>query len=261
MKTFQIALQNPPIVAWIGIGQLRRFPLERYLLPDLWCIHLFGDPMTLHAGDDSFAIQRGDATLIAPATPIEFHFPSPDSHWHIYAHFRLADADLGEDAATIPAHQNLGNRFEPLGALLGLVTSTQPVPAARAQANLWSVLWDMARGDEKRLDPLVARAQALIEERMAQALTVAGLARELGVSHNHLTRSFRAQTGQTVVGFVRETRLLRARHLLRHSTLPIKAIAAQVGLGGIHSFGKALRRADGQGPRECRARSTADTTL
>lgn len=257
MQFFQIPLQNPPLVAWIGVGQLRQFPLERYLLPDLWCIHLFGDPITLRAGDESFAIKRGDATLIPPATPIEFLFPSPAPHWHIYAHFRLVEAKSGEHPATIPAHQALA-RFECACALLGEVTSAQPVPPARAQAHLWSVLWEMARPREKQPDPLVARAQAIIEERMAQALTVAGLARELGVSHNHLTRSFRAQTGQTVVGFVREARLSRARHLLRHSTLPVKAIAAQVGLGDIHSLGKALRRSEGQGPRAFRAGFASD---
>lgn len=260
MKTFTISLQNPPQVAWIGIGQLGKVALERYLLPDLWCIHLYRDPLHLRAGELEFAIQSGDATLIPPATPIEFRFEAPATHWHFYAHFRLTEGQNSEEKASIPAHQSIGAGFERLCQSLEAVMSAKQVPGARAQANLWSVLWEMTQGGEREsADMVVKRAQSLIEERLARALSVAELARELGVSHNHLTRRFRAQTGQTVVGFIREARLSRARHLLRHSTLPIKAIASQVGLGDFHSFGKALRRVDGLGPREVRARSGANT--
>lgn len=258
MHFFDIPLQNPPQVAWIGIGQLGKTALERYLLPDLWCIHLFRDPMILCAGELKWEIKSGDATLIPPATPIEFRFEAPTTHWHFYAHFRL-ESSQNQELTRIPAHQSLGERFERLCQALEAVMSAKHVPKPRAQAHLWSILWEMAQPDARDLtDPLVRRAQALIEERMAQPLGVAALARELGVSHNHLTRRFRAQTGQTAVGFIREARLSRARHLLRHSTLPIKAIASQVGLGGFHSFGKALRRADGHGPREIRARAVAN---
>jgi transcriptional regulator GlxA family with amidase domain len=78
------------------------------------------------------------------------------------------------------------------------------------------------------------------------------LARELDVSHNHLTRSFRAATGLAPVEFIRERRVNRAEELLRHTTLPIKAIAAQVGLGDFHSFNKVMRRAKGASPRRLR---------
>lgn len=261
MKLFEISLENAPEVAWISLGHMGQLPLQEYLLPDLWCIHLYRDPLTLRAGDELYEIRPGDATLIAPATPIGFHFVAPTTHWHFFAHFRLPDAASGGQNVQIPAHQALGERFAPLCASLEAVMEARHVPLARAQAHLWSVLWEMTRQNERDLaDPLIRRAQAIIEERMAQNLSVAALARELGVSHNHLTRRFRAQTGQTVVAFIREARLSRARHLLRHSTLPIKAIASQVGLGDFHSFGKALRRADGHGPREARARSMQNRT-
>jgi len=251
MKLFEISLENPPQVAWIGLGQMGNLPLQEYLLPDLWCIHLYRDPLVLRAGREVYEIKPGDATLIAPATPIGFHFAAPTTHWHFYAHFRLPNPASASQKVQIPAHQALGERFTPLCAALEAVMEAKHVPPARAQAQLWSVLWEMTQQNQRDLpDPLIRRAQSIIEERMAQNLSVAGLARELGVSHNHLTRRFRAQTGRTAVAFIREARLSRARHLLRHSTLPIKAIASQVGLGDFHSFGKALRRADGYGPRQ-----------
>ncbi|MBW3636928.1 MAG: AraC family transcriptional regulator [Armatimonadetes bacterium] len=248
MKFYDLPLEAPPEIHWVGTGQHGKLPFEQFLLPDLWCAHLFRDPMTLRVGNVAFAIETGHATIIPPATPIEFHFPQRGDFWHVFAHFRVAAGAT----TSIAAHQALGSRFETVYGMLEAVLNARGVPPARAQANVWSVLWELARSGEEARDPLVSRAQEIIEKRLSQPLSVAEMARELGVSHNHLTRRFKAQTGQTVVAFIREARLTRARHLLRHSTLPIKAIAAQVGLGDFHSFGKAMRRAHGHGPRQFR---------
>ena len=70
----------------------------------------------------------------------------------------------------------------------------------------------------------------MIELRLAETLSVKALADEVGISHNHLTRLFRAAVGDTVIGYIRQRRVQRARHLLEHTTLPIKTVAAQVGI-------------------------------
>jgi len=68
------------------------------------------------------------------------------------------------------------------------------------------------------------------------------IAAATGFSHNHLTRLFRAETGDTVVGYLRRRRLDRARHLLRETTMAIPAIAASVGIADLQAFNKACRR-------------------
>ena len=78
----------------------------------------------------------------------------------------------------------------------------------------------------------------MIELRLAGPISVAALASEVGLSHNHLTRLFHAHAGETVAGYIAQRRLLRARHLLLHSTLPVKSIAAQVGIPDLHLFNK-----------------------
>src|ERR671928_57638 len=62
-----------------------------------------------------------------------------------------------------------------------------------------------------------------------------------------------AETGNTVVGYIRHRRLERARHLLRESTLSIPAIAAAVGIRDLQAFNKACRRELGASPRAVRA--------
>ena len=87
----------------------------------------------------------------------------------------------------------------------------------------------------------VERARQLIELRLSEPLSVKDLAKEVGLSHNHLTRLFHAAVGDTVIGYIHQRRVQRARHLLEHTTLPIKTIAAQVGVEDPRLFYKLIR--------------------
>ncbi|GAB3891053.1 hypothetical protein GCM10029964_063590 [Kibdelosporangium lantanae] len=63
---------------------------------------------------------------------------------------------------------------------------------------------------------------------------------------------FRAETGRTVVAYLRHRRLERARHLLRESTMSIQAVATAVGIADLQAFNKACRRELGASPRAVR---------
>lgn len=244
-----LPLEAPPRVVAAGIGRHGALPVEVFLLPRLWCVHLFRDPMDLRVGGEKFEIVPGCATLIAPGSLIEFHFSRPCIHRYAYAHFEV---EAGE-TTPVAAFQNLASRFEAIYALLEALIAGQNTHQMRSQAHLWSVLWELSRENESAIDPLVRRTQERIENRLGEILTVAALARELGVSHNHLTRCFRAHTGETVVGWIQKRRVAHAGHLLLHSTLPIKSIASQSGLGDFHSFNKTMRRVSGRSPRQWRS--------
>jgi transcriptional regulator GlxA family with amidase domain len=99
----------------------------------------------------------------------------------------------------------------------------------------------------------VSTAQAHIEANLARPLTVPDVARVAGVSHNHLTRLFHAETGMTVVAYIRHRRMAMAHHLLTSSTLSIPAVAASVGINDLQAFNKACRRELGASPRAVRA--------
>lgn len=127
----------------------------------------------------------------------------------------------------------------------------------RADAEVWGALWRVAAlagpaDGQPRPHRAVAAALAHIESHLAEPLTAPEVARASGVSHNHLLRLFRAETGSTVVAYVRRRHMERARHLLRESTLPIAAIADAVGIGDLQAFNKACRREWGASPRGVR---------
>jgi AraC family transcriptional regulator len=56
-----------------------------------------------------------------------------------------------------------------------------------------------------------------------------------------------------VVGWIRQRRMARSRHLLTATTMSIPAVAASVGINDLQAFNKACRRELGASPRAVRA--------
>jgi transcriptional regulator GlxA family with amidase domain len=143
----------------------------------------------------------------------------------------------------------------------------------RAAVKMWDLLWELtdphtigstARGTgvdgsgNAPTHPALRAAQAMIALRLAEPLDVNDIAKAADVSPTHLTRLFRAVTGGGVAQYVRARRMERARHLLLHSTLPIKSIAVEVGICDLQLFNKIVRRSLGRSPREIRADAAID---
>jgi len=157
---------------------------------------------------------------------------------------------------------DLGVDFEALYHAMGIAVSCHSTQPARAEARLWDILWQLAERTRSvpaagsHTHPAVSSVSRIIQERLGKPLSVSDLAEEAGISQNHLTRLFRANFKNTVVGYIRQQRIVRAHHLLTQTTLPIKAIAAEVNLPDLHQFNKVIRRELGMSPRECRRKKS-----
>jgi AraC-like DNA-binding protein len=250
--TVALRLDAPPRVASLGVGvHGTGATTEVFRLPDLWQLHLYGYSAELTVDSAVHAVRPGRVSLVPPGAEVRFRYRGRSEH--LYAHFALPGSGPALD---VPLVQDAGAEAPALGTLLHRAVVVAPRNPARAAAELWTALWRIAElgvpgGPARPPDP-VAAAMAHVEAHLADPLTVPALARVAGVSHNHLTRLFRARTGQTVVGYVRERRMVRARHLLRESTLSVTAVAAAVGIADLQAFNKACRRAFGHAPRALR---------
>lgn len=245
----EVPLGEPPVLENAGFSVHGQRAHERFFIPGLWCLHLFRDPLDMTVDGVRFGVERGSVTFMPPSVPIEYFFPRSCVHRHIVVMFRPVEGE----PTSLPAIRDTGAEFEGLWAELGEVVAWRATQPTRARARLWEILWRLSQFETAEgEDALVFRARELIEKQLHAPLQVAGLARELGVSHNHLTRRFRATTQSTVVEYLRGRRVERALHLLRHTTLPIKAVASQSGLGDFHSFNKTMRRVTGFSPRQIR---------
>ncbi|NUT37662.1 MAG: helix-turn-helix domain-containing protein [Hamadaea sp.] len=263
-------LHRPPVVANAGAAVHGTAGLQdAFLLPDLWQVHLYAYAGELTLGGIAHPIRPGHVSLIPPGAPVHFRYRGRSEH--LYLHLRLPRADAShrpgepgtpggteepQDVAAVPVMQDAGDAADVLATMFRSAIAAAPHQPAHAAAEAWTALWRIAQlpqpGRSHHL--VVLRAMEFVEARLGEPITVPQIARHADVSHNHLTRLFRAETGMTVVGYLRRRRLARAEHLLRHTTLPIPAVAAAVGIADLQAFNKACRRELGASPRAVRGR-------
>ena len=80
--------------------------------------------------------------------------------------------------------------------------------------------------------------------------TVSDLAREMGMSHSNLHRKIKRNLNKTSSQFIRETRLDRARQLLKTEDHTISEVAYLVGFGSPSYFDKCFHENYGYSPGE-----------
>jgi AraC-like DNA-binding protein len=239
-------------VAQAGVG-VHGTTVDRdvFLLPDLWQLHLYRYSADLIVDGDPHVVRPGCVSLVPPGAVVEFRYRGRSEH--LYVHFELG---LSGTPRAVPVVQDVAADAPHLSDALLRAVTAHPLTPARATAEVWAVLWSVADRASPRSEgphPALAVAVAHIESNLARPLSVPDIARAAGVSHNHLTRLFRAEFGDTVVGYLRHRRLEVAKHLLRNSTIPIAAVAAQVGIPDLQAFNKACRRELGAPPRAVRS--------
>jgi AraC family transcriptional regulator len=247
MRTVTLHLGEPPEVVNAGVGiHGLNLSEEFFLLPDLWQIHLHDYEGEIELGGTVHPVKPGYVSLIPAGAEVRFRYKGRAPNLHIHARLPVRGA-----AHEVPVMQDAGAAVPMLAEMLRqAVIAESP---ARANAEAWALLWRFTQlGPGPGSEGHHERALAYIEEHLPAAITVPEIAAAVGLSHNHLTRIFRAATGTTVVAHIRRRRLERARHLLRESTLSIPAVAAAVGIADLQAFNKACRRELGASPRAVR---------
>jgi AraC family transcriptional regulator len=96
------------------------------------------------------------------------------------------------------------------------------------------------------------RLAACIEAGLHLPLSLGALAREANLSEFHFARMFRASFGVAPHDWVMQRRLARARELLRHTTLPLAAIADQCGIASPSHFSRRFAAHAGAAPSRYR---------
>lgn len=102
--------------------------------------------------------------------------------------------------------------------------------------------------------PPLARAVALMEQRIETPLSIPDLAAASGLSTRALHRLAREQLGAPPKRFYLTLRLQRARDLLRQSDMSVAEIAAATGFSSASRFAQAFRDAFDETPSDARRR-------
>ncbi|MEL7087227.1 MAG: AraC family transcriptional regulator [Planctomycetota bacterium] len=262
--TNAIDLTRPPRIVAAGRNTHGDEPVERYRFDGVWCVHLYRYRFTLELDGEPHRVEPDTVSLVRPGVRMTYRFPRPGCRHH-YCLFMLAPPYGPREpqdrvdvlpSATFPTFTAGPSLSPAFGSLFDRVADAPATRPGRATAALWEMLWqltdDRHARDAAAGDPAeVAAAQ--IRTRLSERLRVADLAEEVGLSHNQLTRRFRARFGTTVVGYLQEQRMATAARMLRDTSLPMKVIATEIGLDA-QQFNKAVRRAFGRSPTALRDR-------
>lgn len=100
----------------------------------------------------------------------------------------------------------------------------------------------------------VRLALAYLSDGPAEKVTVASLARRVGMSPSHLAHTFVDEVGESPLAWLEGRRIARAQHLLLTTGQPVKAIAQACGFADGEHLARRFRARTGRTPREWRSR-------
>jgi two-component system response regulator YesN len=115
------------------------------------------------------------------------------------------------------------------------------------------------RSQRGRLD--IGAVRAYLESHFLEELDLDALALRFFVNRDHLSRTFSAQAGETITGFITRLRMERAACLLADESLAIKDIAPMCAYEDLSYFYRVFRAHFGKTPAEFRESLTGDNRI
>ncbi|MGS1095549.1 GlxA family transcriptional regulator [Aquamicrobium terrae] len=97
-------------------------------------------------------------------------------------------------------------------------------------------------------DARLAQSVRLMESHIDQPLTIAGVARRVGLTSRALENIFRRSIGETPGAYYLRLRLNTARRLVADTRLPMADIAARTGFSSAATFSRAFAKGFGRAP-------------
>lgn len=91
-----------------------------------------------------------------------------------------------------------------------------------------------------------------LEEHYREKITLDRLAGQFYLNKFYLARTFKERFGATVLGYLEQVRITRAKQLLRFSDLTAEAVGQEVGIGEPGYFCRVFKKVEGISPGEYR---------
>ncbi len=213
-----------------------------------------GGIMRIVSHEETFVLHPGDAVLVEPQA----------WHYETYARPSGAYQSLWLTMASLPGVICATYRKGVLG-----IDASRPLPGLECTLLLRQIRDELCRRElhwqrkaelllggllieadrllhqrgqpraDLRLEP-IQRLAHIVKTRFREPLQLHELAREVGVSPDHLSRRFRAHYGVTFRQYLASTRIHHARHLLGQGGT-IKETAEAAGFGDVYYFSKVFK--------------------
>lgn len=97
-----------------------------------------------------------------------------------------------------------------------------------------------------------------ISKNLDKDLSRGNLAKEVYLSEDYLSRTFKVETGKSLTVYIAEQRMEKAKEYLENSNLTVSQIALEVGYHNFSYFSKTFRDITGFTPNEYRNNKKTD---
>jgi len=87
-----------------------------------------------------------------------------------------------------------------------------------------------------------------------EKITLEELAHYVGLSKDYIGKIFKSQVGHSIITYLNDYRVQKAKHLLRHTDLSIQEIALIVGFNDQYYFSKQMKKTTSYSPLQWRKR-------
>ncbi|NIK70359.1 helix-turn-helix domain-containing protein [Paenibacillus sp. BK720] len=118
-------------------------------------------------------------------------------------------------------------------------------------ANIVSAVMDAAF-TALESDSVVQKSIQYMKENVEEDISREDVAAHVGLNPAYLSRLFKKETGQNLIDYLIETKMVRAKYLLDATGMTVSAIAQQVGYSNFSHFTKMFKKQYGVNPQEYR---------
>lgn len=143
-------------------------------------------------------------------------------------------------AATASQEQSVKNALELLVLSLAESPATQRSKRVEAYTQL------------KHRRNITGQIKTYLQENLEKEVTLEGLSRQFSYSPASIRRIFKAETGHTVMTYLTNLRMDRAKVLLKEKQLSVEAVATAVGYANGYYFSNAFKQKFGKSPSQYR---------
>lgn len=97
---------------------------------------------------------------------------------------------------------------------------------------------------------IIYECEKYIEEHYEECLTVSEISRELGVSLSYLSRIFKKATGNTIINYINEKKIEKAKEYLKYTDMKVYEIAEKLGFENTTYFSSFFKKYTSVSPKD-----------
>ena len=234
---------------WHELGDLKANRKRYVQQPEHWTLFFLEHDGVVKINNKPHEYKTGNVCFVTPGTKVEFFYTGPNT-LNYEMTFGLVTRT---ETVVIPAVADLGEFTELRRKEFYEGHNWGHISIMRGLGCAFNVLWSIAKPQsEMRKSDMVSEAEAYIMKHLHEAINIAEMSSQLGISHNHLLRLFHEEHHCTIQYFIRDMRAEIARQMITDTSESIKEIAIKVGCQDLQYFNKLIRSATGLSPSALR---------